>query len=151
MKAFTLAEMLLIMVLLSVAAAFSLPNLSNSFKQVQLQSSVNNLSLTMRYAQSLAITHNNTIRLVFDKTFKSYQLQEQSKEATDHPFKTISGRWGKQTQLSNEISILSENQSIDFLPNGDIQKNEIEICMKNNCMLISTHDQRGQIEVFDAS
>lgn len=151
MKAFTLAEMLLIMVLLSVAAALSLPNLSKSFKTMQLENTVNTLSFSMRYAQSLAITQNKTIRLAFEKSFKSYRLLEHSKDYLDNQFKPLPGRWSKLTQVPTGTMITSEHPSIDFLPNGEIEKNDIQICLKEDCMLISTHEQRGQIEVLDVT
>ena len=147
MKAFTLAEMLLIMVLLSVTAALSLPNLGKSYSQLQLQNTVNQLSYTMRYAQSRAITKNKNIRLLFQQVSKKYQLLEE-KEQKYIPFK---GQWGKPVALPREINIKPLDFSLDFYPNGAIEKVDIQLCKGKDCMVISTQQQRGQIEVFDAN
>lgn len=151
MKAFTLAEMLLIMVLLSMAAALSLPNLGKVYNQLQLQNAVNHLTYTMRYAQSRAITQNKKVRLLFENSFKKYQLLEMPSHAVDQEYKSITGRWGKPIKLEKGISINSANASIDFLPTGEIEKADILLCHIKNCMIISTQQERGQVKTLDAS
>ena len=151
MKAFTLAEMLLVLVLLSIATALTLPNLSKSFNQVQLQNSANTLSFTMKYAQSLAITKNKQIRLLFDPSYKTYQLCEINPDPTIQTCEVLKGRWGKKTPIPSDIVLTSPNTSVDFMPNGQIEKIQLRLCQKANCLLISTQEQRGQIEVLDVN
>ncbi len=151
MKAFTLVEMLLVMVLLAVAAAFSLPNLSRSYTRIQTQNTANNLSYMMRYAQSRAVTQNKIIRLSFNDLFNKYQLLEPSSKLPSKEFQPIVGQWGNISVLPEHFTINSSKPSIDFFPNGEIEKTDILLCNGKECLIISTQQQRGQIEVLDAN
>ena len=149
MKAFTLAEMLLIMVLLTVMTAVSLPNLSKTYTRIQLQNTANHLSYTMRYAQSRAITQNRPIRLAFEESTRKYRLFENVPDASEEKFQQLTGRWGKLIVIPREIIVALKKRSIDFYPTGEIEKTDIQMCLAKDCMVITTRQQRGSIEVFD--
>lgn len=151
MKAFTLVEMLLVLVLLSVATAVSLPNLSKSYAKIQLQNEANNLTYNLRYAQSRAITQNKNIRILFNDTFTRYQILEDSSTSVKEEYKPITGQWGRTNRLSENFILKGSKPSIDFSPNGEIEKINLLLCIAKDCLIISTQEQRGQIEVLDAN
>ncbi|MBU4333896.1 MAG: prepilin-type N-terminal cleavage/methylation domain-containing protein, partial [Candidatus Omnitrophica bacterium] len=47
-SAFTLIEIILVVLLLSVIAGLTIPNFRNSFRKVKLQNSANNIAYLMR-------------------------------------------------------------------------------------------------------
>ena len=147
MKAFTLVEMLLIVVLLAVAAGLSLPNFSKSYTQLELQNTVNILTYMMRYAQSRAITQNKKMRLLFDENSKKYQLLEENKEN----YTPLIGRWGKSVIISKGVTVESLHPSIDFFPTGEIEKTDVKLCREKDCMIVTTQLQRSQVEVLYAN
>lgn len=149
MKALTLVEMLLVMVLLVVAAAISVPNFSKAYAQLQLQNTANTLMLNMRYAQSKAITQNKKVRLSFDKSFKSYRLLEADRQDLTNTYQPLKGKLGKTISVPKDMTITSLKQDIHFLPSGEIDKTDMNICRKNDCLSVTTSRQRGQIEMFE--
>ncbi len=147
MKAFTLTEMLLIVVLLTVAAGLSLPNFSKSYTKLQLDTSVTTLTHMMRYAQSRAITQNKKIRLLFNDPTEKYQLFEEKEEQ----YVPLNGRWGKVVSFPKGITVKPLHLSIDFFPRGEIEKTDVQICQDKDCAIVTTQQQRSQIEVLYAN
>lgn len=80
--AFTLAEMLVVLLVLAVATAMVLPNLSTT--ESQAQAAAQEAASDLQYAQSLAITTQAPVTVTFSTTNRSYTLSNQSGTLT-HP------------------------------------------------------------------
>lgn len=150
--AFTLVEIILVVLLLSVIAGLSIPNFRNSLGKVKLQSSANHIAYVMRYAQSRAIIKNILVRFECDKTSGRYWLTEQEKEGTgqsDKPFVKLAHKMGKIFRLPDGVNIESDSSEILFYQDGRIEKQDIKLCGRVSCFLISTREQRGHVNVFE--
>ena len=92
---FTLIEVILVVLILSVIAGLTIPRFSSTYNRFILQKSVEDLAYIMRYAQSRAITKNRVIRLEFDSTLSQYWLTQaephQIKEDPMDQFERFSG------------------------------------------------------------
>jgi prepilin-type N-terminal cleavage/methylation domain-containing protein len=146
-KGFSLIELLLVIVLLSIVAGLSLPQFKKTYQRSVLNNAVSQLVYTMRYAQSRALLQNKNHRLEFESDLKSYKILE----ATDHPseaFDKISGLAGKTTSLPGQITAHFSQTTLDFYTDGDIEKSDITLCSVKACQRISTSYQRGKVIVI---
>ena len=141
-KAFTLVEVILVMLVLGVIAALAVPNFGSSYKNLQLNQAVDQFAYLMRYAQSRAIAKGDVVRLEIDLSAGSYWLTEK-----ENP---IQGRYGKHKRLSLGFKVeVDEGHVVDFYPDGQIEKQNIIICFHEKCKTISTQIQRGVVHILD--
>lgn len=150
---FTLIEMILVVIVLSVIAGFAIPSFSKTYAYIELQRAAQDLAYLMRYAQSRAVTKNTTVGLQFDADFSTYWLVEKLKkeeEGAEDEFKRISGRLGKRFKIPAALIIKTDEDfdSLYFYPDGTIDKKSIHVCRDKNCFIVSTQEKRGDVIVF---
>ncbi len=152
-SAFTLVEIMLVIVILGVIAGLSIPNLSQTYNKFLLEQTVSDISNLMRYAQGRAIAQRKIIQLNLDADKKHYWLQERSapeqEEKPSSSFQPIQGRLGRIFLIPREIVVSAENNTINFSPDGGIDKTTIVSCLKKRCLTISTKEQRGYVLVLE--
>lgn len=85
-QAFTLVELLVVIVILSVAAAIVVP-MASSANTMQLRAAVNMVSADLEYAKSMAISRGQMYSVVFDTVAESYQVQDPNGNVIQHPVK----------------------------------------------------------------
>jgi len=163
-RGFTLVEIMLVVILLTVVAALAIPSFSHSYKNIQLHNMATNLSYAMRYAQSLAISKGKTVQLVFDDQRQNYWLRQESGEFDDvenfnpQDFERIPGRMGRTQKISEELTVDLPESQINFFPDGTIGQTDIQICPVScrsseancleKCLTVSTKIQAGRIYVY---
>ncbi len=82
---FTLAEMILVVVILAIAAMMALP-FAVSGSSMQLRSGANVIAADLEYAKSMAISRGTKYSVVFDPANESYQIED-SNGVIGHPVK----------------------------------------------------------------
>ncbi len=146
---FTLIELALVVVLLSVVAAVSLPSFRQSYKKILLERTTNDLAYLMRYAQSRAISKGQKILLVFDGDLKTCWLEEMTEEETttnggqgSQPPKQLtakksarlSNRWGRNFSIPQELIVQTDGTPpIGFYPDGKIDRLTMSVCYAGTC------------------
>ena len=154
LKGFTLLELILVLIVLSVIAVLAIPNFHQTFFQLQLKQTAQHLSYLMRYAQNRAITLGQDHHLEFGPEHTQYWLtsyQEPADENSDEKagFKRIPSRLGRTFVIPPEIRLESPQPFILFKDNGDIDKVRLYLCAQSRCFTISTQEQSGYVQVFD--
>ncbi len=153
-KAFSLIELLLVIVLLGVVAAVSVPNFSKTYGRLRLKQTAENVQYLMNYAQSRAIIKNLSFRLQWEEGFRRCRLTEEAVRENGSPrervFQKISGRWGREISFPSEIQVTSSLSQFEFYPDGTIDKGTISVCGQKNCYTISTQEKRGRVRMFSA-
>jgi prepilin-type N-terminal cleavage/methylation domain-containing protein len=81
---FTLVELIIVVVILSIAALIAVPMVSNT-ADIQVRSAANQIAAHLDYAKSMAITHQQSHSVVFDVSNESYQVQDEGGNLIDHP------------------------------------------------------------------
>ena len=81
---FTLVELIIVVVILSIAAMIAVPMVSSA-ADMQVRSAANQIAAHLDYAKSMAITHQQSYSVVFDVPNKSYQVQDEGGNPIEHP------------------------------------------------------------------
>ena len=63
-RGFTLIEIMVVVLVIAVLSALTLPSLSGSYQRAALQSAADDLAQTLRYARRVAVLRGQTLRLV---------------------------------------------------------------------------------------
>lgn len=83
--AFTFVEILVVVVIISIASVLALPMLSGA-NETQARSAANLVMSDLEYARNLAITGGQTIVVRFDSNGESYQLEDSVGNLLDNPY-----------------------------------------------------------------
>jgi len=153
MRSFTIIEILLVVVIVAVIAALAAPNFAGTYTRIQLRKAADDLAYRMRYAQSYAITKNTRTRLEFDPSFTQYRLTRQSAGSATDTFERIGGRMGEGVTIARDIRVSFEDgdPSLYFYPDATMDKKRIDLCHDEECVFISTKEQRGHVYVSKIS
>ena len=156
---FTLIEILLVLLVLGVISGLAVPNLSQMFSRFQLSHAANDMAYLMRYAQSRAVIQRLVCRFSLDKENNQYSIaQKDSSDDEDAPsdtndsaavFSKISGRLGRIFSIPSNIAVQAQNLTVQFYPDGTIDKDSFKLCSKNQCFVVSTKEKSGAVNVWE--
>lgn len=155
-RGFTLVEILLVLLILTVIVGLTAPNLSRSLTKHQFEKSAEELLNLMRYAQSRAITRGHSVRLVFNDENTEYWLAEDSVSGSDSGNEAASservpGSMGATRRVPGDVVLRTEDIAVlTFYPDGRMDRTELGVCRGGRCKMISTRIQRGFIRSYDA-
>lgn len=85
-NAFTLIELIVVMVILSIAALLAIPMISSA-ADVQIRSAANMIAADLDYAKSMAISRQQYYSVVFNSANESYEVHDKDGNVIDHPIK----------------------------------------------------------------
>ena len=102
-RAFTLVEIIVVIVVISIAAMLAVPMFSSA-TDMQTRSVANMLTADLEYAKSLAVSTQNNYSVVFDIANDIYQIQ-QGGSVISHPHK--SGGYVVNLKNDSRISAVS--------------------------------------------
>lgn len=83
---FTMIEILIMVVLLSIVALVAVPMLSSA-GSMQIRAAANIIAADLEYAKSMAINRGQNYSVVFDQNSDSYQIKDQDNNVVPHPVK----------------------------------------------------------------
>ena len=84
--AFTLIEIMVVVIILAIAAALAIPMLSSA-GSMQMDSAANIIAADLEYAKSMAITMGQNFTVDFDEAAESYRIEDQDGSVIKHPVK----------------------------------------------------------------
>jgi len=82
--AFTLLEVLIVVVLIAIAAMLIVP-MAGSAAGMQVRSAANVIAADLEYAKSTAISRGQKLSVVFDEAGESYQIEDENGNVIQHP------------------------------------------------------------------
>jgi len=83
---FTLIEMLIVLVILSIAAAIAVPMMSSA-ASMQIRAAGGVVAADLEYAKSMAISRGQRYAVVFDTANESYEIRDVNNVVIEHPIK----------------------------------------------------------------
>ena len=88
-SAFTLIEIIVVVVILAVAGLIAVPMMSSA-ADMQVRAAANRLAADLDYAKNLAITHQRPFTVIFDAVNESYEIQDHTGTAIKNPLRPAS-------------------------------------------------------------
>lgn len=85
-SAFTIVEILIVIVILAIASVMAVPMVSSA-SSFQIRSAANIIAADLEYAKSLAISRGQNFSVEFDTSTESYSLLDQNGDVISHPIK----------------------------------------------------------------
>lgn len=110
-KAFTLVEILLLVVILSIIGLCALPMIGSA-STMQVKAAATKIAADLEYAKSMAISRQKNYSIVFDIDNEKYQIQDDSGNVICDPLQTSKDfvvDFKKDSRI-NQVNILS----VDF-------------------------------------
>ncbi len=84
--AFTLIEILVVVVIIAIAAMMAIPMMSSA-GSMQVRSAANMIAADLEYAKSMAISRGQSFSVVFNTAQESYEIRDESGAVISHPVK----------------------------------------------------------------
>jgi prepilin-type N-terminal cleavage/methylation domain-containing protein len=117
-KAFTLIELMIVIVIIGIAAAMAVPMISSA-ASFQIRSAANVVAADLEYAKSMAISRGRSYSVVFDSATESYQIKDPNGSPVTPPGRKDTVRFGAGSQLNNvlitSVSFSSGTVTFDYL------------------------------------
>ncbi len=85
-NAFTLVELIVVMVIMAIAAMLAVPMISSA-ADVQVRSAANMIAADLDYAKSMAISRQQYYSVVFNTAEEKYEVHDASGTVIDHPMR----------------------------------------------------------------
>ncbi len=126
---FTLIELLVVVLIISITLGLSAPLFRKTFSNVQLSLRAEEMTGLMRYARERAVVENARTRFNVDAQSGKYWLSK--KKEDDEAYERLSGQYGREYFLGEEIKIEAQEGGIDFYPDGEISPAEIILINSN--------------------
>jgi type II secretion system protein H len=124
-KAFTLIELVMVMLVMSLALALIAPSLRGWNRSARLRDTAEQFVAAAGWARSQAASEGMIYRLQLDPSAGQYSVQVQQ----DDEFTAANGEFGRTTTLPEgyRFSVAGGANAIDFYPNGRITPIRVRI------------------------
>lgn len=80
---FTLIEIIIVVVIISIAALIAIPMMSSA-ADIQVCSAADMIAADLEYAKSMAVSRQKSYKVIFDTVNESYRIEDESRIIT-HP------------------------------------------------------------------
>jgi len=151
-KAFTLIEILLVIVVLGIVLALAAPNFSKGYSRFQLNKTADDLLSLSRWAQAMAIGQERVYALSFSNDRRSYGLERATADEDTGDaarFGPVNGALGHMHPLPDAVSLDIQDDRITFYPDGTISPSVIQLSSPEQQMELSSTKVRGMMVKVD--
>ena len=131
--AFTLIELTLVLLLITVLLGISTPLFRKTFSGLEVKNASFNLSKAVNYAQEMAIIEKTNFKINFDFKENKFWMTKLEKNDEFPSYKTLSGRYGKSVFMPKGVKLKSETEEIIFYPDG-----------QSTTAIVSLLDKKGE-------
>jgi prepilin-type N-terminal cleavage/methylation domain-containing protein len=149
-NAFTLIEILLVVIIIGIVLALAAPNFSKGFARFQLNKTADDLLSCSRWAQAMAIGQGRIYALTFSNGLISYRLT-----VDQGSFSPVNGTLGRMHPIPDSIRLVITQphdpqgtgnvDHIEFYPDGTIDPATIQINSAENKTVLSTAVMSGMM------
>lgn len=152
---FTLMELLLVAGIMVIAAAIAVPNFAKTAARLELKHAADDMANAIRYGQLRAVMKGKPQRLNMDE--RGYWLEEdRSGESrvsiSARPlFERIKEASGRRRNFPSGIKLTQDDEPIVFSPDGRMASAAMRLCRQDTCLIVTTGEQRGRVEILDPS
>ncbi|MCK4462842.1 MAG: prepilin-type N-terminal cleavage/methylation domain-containing protein [Candidatus Omnitrophica bacterium] len=128
---FTLIELVLVILLISILVALSTPLFRRTFSDLELRNTAFNITKLINYAQEMAIIERTNYKLNFDFKKGKYHLTYLVATEDTPVYEKIEGRHGKTFLVPRGLTLEGKKDEIIFYPDGRSDKVKLNLIDKN--------------------
>jgi len=133
-KGFTLVELILVILLVSVIVGISTPLFRRTFSGLELKNSSHNIVKLINYVQEMSIIDKLSYKINFAFDQGTFWITRRGEDT--EIFEKLVGKYGRIFSLPRGISISGEKQAITFYPDGRCDGGELTLSEKNGQTLV---------------
>ena len=150
-KAFTLIEIILVVVILAIVLAIAVPSFTGKFKGLHLQQTVDDLRTCSRWAQAMAVGEHRIYAVAFDKERKSYSILRSAEDETSvtGEFGPVPSSLGRRRMIPEDVQLKVQSDRLHFYPDGTIDPGTIEVLSGEKRITLTSTLIRGSLIVND--
>jgi len=171
-SAFTLVEILLVVIIIGIVLALAAPNFSKGYSRFQLNRTADDLLKVSRWAQAMAIGQERIYALSFSGDRRSYSLVRakvplQNEETgnieeseVQDSFEPVNGTLGRMHPVPDAIRLVMTQpydskgtgniDRIEFYPDGTIDPATIQLASPDQKTVLSSSQVRGMMMKVDS-
>jgi prepilin-type N-terminal cleavage/methylation domain-containing protein len=149
---FTLAELMIVLVIISIIAAIAVPMYSSA-AGVQLKTAANVIASDLEYAKNMAISTGQTYQVVFDTAAESYSIKNSAGAVITHPVHIGANyivNFASDSRLS-KVDIVSTTFggtiSFDYLGTPSANSGEVVLVAEGSTMKVKIETITGYITI----
>lgn len=147
-NAFTLIELLLVLVIVGIVVGIAVPNFSRGYSSFNISQSVNDLNSLSRWSQAMAVAKRTTYAIAFAKDRRSYRAVVKA-EGEGPEWVAVKTSAGRPRLLAEELRLETSKDVVRFFPDGTVDPVRIEISMGKRTRVLSSEHVRGALLVID--
>jgi prepilin-type N-terminal cleavage/methylation domain-containing protein len=148
-NAFTLIEIMLVVIILGIISALAAPNFSKGYSRFELNRTADDLLNCSRWAQAMAIGQERTYALSFSHDHRSYALARMKtgdvSDDSQKSFEPVNGALGRMHRVPETVSLDTRNDRIEFYPDGTIDPAKIKLSCPEQKIILSSAQVRGMM------
>jgi len=124
---FTLIELVLVILLISILTALSAPLFKRTFSDLVLRDASLDMAKVISYAREMAIIERVNYRLDLNFEERKYRITRYNPSGEDARYEKIKGRHGKDFILASGLGLSAGENKLVFYPDGRSDKLTIKI------------------------
>ncbi|MDD5440012.1 MAG: prepilin-type N-terminal cleavage/methylation domain-containing protein [Candidatus Omnitrophica bacterium] len=148
-RGFTLIELVLVILLISVLIGLSTPQFKNTYEGLELDNSSRDLAQIMNFAREMAVVNRENYRIFIDPGERVYWLERYDASNEPAGYKRFAGRFGKAFRISGRLSVLSSGNEAVFYPDGHSDELRVVLASKAGEKRSVTAKPGGEIVISE--
>ena len=145
-KAFSILELLVVVVVLGIIIGISLPRFRNSYNNLVFNNFTQNLISRMHFLQERATVEQCMYRIVFDPLNNKFTIGAREEDQSE--FTSVKDRLGRSISIPSQISIEMAEPLVIFYPDGRIKGKDFAISGFDNKATVTIKQAIGRIELL---
>jgi len=133
-RGFTLAEMLLVVVIIAITAAIAVPRYARSFDHMKLRSTALDVAATVEHAQSTAVLEERFLKFTINRDEGTCVIESDSGDTSESPLSPISYELPRGISFHSvefEDTLLAHRDYLTFRPDGWADRATIRLANKS--------------------
>ena len=147
---FTLLELLVVTLILTVLVGLSVPQFGRTFRHLQLQVFASDVATLFTYASRRAVTRGEVLRIQFDVKGRRYWLVSAQDASPEAKFERVSGKFGRVSSVPGTISVASGTPDVTFYPDGRADRFEMLISEDGRAGYRVATDRTGRVSLSES-